>query len=95
MSAMQRKVGRTGLASVAGVWCDSPDFHAWLEELAGQPFTKADAVEFIYLACEIQSRSELDTDERAARLFVEKIRRPFREWLGGKPAAPAPQKRNK
>ncbi|WP_150614841.1 hypothetical protein [Pandoraea terrigena] len=59
------------------------------------PAAEEDAIEFIYLACEINSRAELDTDERAARLFVEKVRGPFREWLNGKPAASPSRQRKK
>ncbi len=80
-----------GLAQLAGIWCASPDFHRWLYELGGLPVTEDDAIEFVYLACEINSRAELDTNERAAHVFVEKIHRPFREWLGGKPAASPPK----
>lgn len=76
-----------GLAQLAGIWCASPDFHNWLSELGGMPAIEEDAIEFVYLACEINSRSQLDTNERAARLFIEKVHRPFREWLKGRPAA--------
>lgn len=84
-----------GLAQLAGIWCASPDFHRWLFDLGGMPAGEEDAIEFIYLACEINSRAELDTDDRAARLFVEKVRSPFREWLGGKPAASPTRQRRK
>ncbi|VVE41878.1 hypothetical protein PCO31111_04219 [Pandoraea communis] len=84
-----------GLAQLAGIWCSSPDFHQWLFELGGLPANEDDAIEFVYLACEINSRSELDSNERAARLFVEKVRRPFREWLNGRPAAAPSRQRNK
>lgn len=80
-----------GLSRLAGVWCASSDFHQWLSELGGQPVTKDDAIEFIYLICEINSRSELDTNERAARIFVEKVHLPYRIWLAGIPAVPAPR----
>lgn len=84
-----------GLAQLAGIWCASPDFHRWLYELSGMPATEEDAIEFVYLACEIRSRAELDTDERAARLFVERVRRPFREWLNGRPVTAPSRQRNK
>ncbi|VVD77983.1 hypothetical protein [Pandoraea fibrosis] len=88
MNPAQKKPGRTGLACVAGVWCDSPEFHAWLSELARQPVTKADAIEFVYLACGIESRAELDTDKLAAQRFIETIRRPYRQWLARRAVGP-------
>lgn len=88
MSPALRQSSPSGLARVAGIWCDSPDFHTWLAELAGQPITKADAVEFVYLVCGIQSRAELDTDKIAAQRFVEEIRGPYRQWLAGRATAP-------
>lgn len=32
--------------------------------------------------CQIQSRSELDTNEKAAQIFHEGIRQPFNDWYG-------------
>lgn len=83
-----------GLARLAGIWCASPDFHRWLYELGGMPADEDDAIEFVYLACEVNSRAELDTNERAARLFVDRVRGPFREWLDGRPA-PSPSRQHK
>ena len=32
--------------------------------------------------CQISSRSELDSNEKAARIFHEEIRKPFNDWYG-------------
>ena len=37
---------------------------------------------WIRWVCQISSRSELDTNEKAARIFHEKVRKPFNDWYG-------------
>lgn len=70
----------SGLAKLAGIWCADAEFLRWLEGLAGQPFTQADAVEFVHLAAGVASRKDLDSAGAAADRFNEKVRKPFMAW---------------
>ncbi|WP_104655077.1 hypothetical protein [Ralstonia insidiosa] len=68
------------LTRLAGILPTQPKFRAWLEELAQQPITVDDAAEFIRLACQVDSRKQIDQDAHAAQLFHSIVRRPFIEW---------------
>lgn len=68
------------LTRLAGILPTQPLFRAWLEDLAHQPITEHDAAEFIRLACQVESRRQLDANPDAARLFHSVVRRPFIEW---------------
>ena len=73
------------LAKLAGMWCDSPYFWKWanLSSPKGYGVDKVDsedAAEFVRKICKIESRSELDHNQEAARIFNEKIRIPYMEW---------------
>ncbi|AAQ54953.1 hypothetical protein Bcep22_gp19 [Burkholderia phage Bcep22] len=68
------------LARLAGQWCNDPDFWAWLRS-HGRPCDNADdAAVIVRATCKIESRAELDSDDRAAHLFQEHIRSPFMLW---------------
>lgn len=60
---------------------------AWFcQTLTDKRFSEIKSVEernklVIYLVCGIKSRSELDSDERAAEAFHFKIRKPFSKWV--------------
>jgi hypothetical protein len=68
------------LTRLAGILPTQPLFRAWLEDLAHQPITVDDAAEFIRLACQVDSRKQIDGNPDAARLFHTIVRRPFIEW---------------
>ncbi|MBU9579597.1 hypothetical protein KTE26_14275 [Ralstonia mannitolilytica] len=70
----------TNLTRLAGILPTQPLFRAWLEDLAHQPITVDDAAEFIRLACQVDSRKQIDGNPEAARLFHSIVRRPFIEW---------------
>lgn len=70
----------TSLTRLAGMLPTQPLFRAWLEDLAHQPITVDDAAEFIRLACQVDSRRQIDGNPEAARLFHSIVRRPFIEW---------------
>lgn len=64
------------LAKLAGMWCQSKDFQDWL----GVP-TSAEAKLFILEECGIDSRAELDHNQKAAEIFHRNIREPYSNWL--------------
>jgi hypothetical protein len=73
------------LSQVAGALCRSPDFWSWINDSSWEAISsEEDAKQYIYRACNVTSRSHLDTDERAAHLFrlldaeYRKSRRVFR-----------------
>ncbi|ANA34459.1 hypothetical protein [Ralstonia mannitolilytica] len=68
------------LTRLAGILPTQPLFRAWLEDLAHQPITVDDAAEFIRLACQVESRRQIDGNPQAAELFHTIVRRPFIEW---------------
>ena len=53
-------------------------------ELRSTEWWKADdhVARWIRWMCHISSRSELDSNEKAARIFHEEIRKPFNDWYG-------------
>lgn len=62
------------LARLAGMFCQQPRF--W--QFAGVS-SPEEAAEWIRIKCMIDSRSELDHSESAARIFHTEIRRPYSE----------------
>ncbi len=66
------------LAKLAGQWCQMPQFLAW----SGCSTPQA-AANFVRDECEVESRAELDHDEKAARLFHTRIREPFSKYMQG------------
>lgn len=69
-------------AKLAGMWCNDPDFWAWLNQtfkLYVQIPLQAATV--LRSHCEIESRAELDNDPAALQRFNERIRHPFMKWM--------------
>lgn len=64
------------LAKLAGILCNSPDFIAWLG-----CDTPDEARAQICDDCEIESRRELDHNDKAARLFHTQYREPFVAYM--------------
>lgn len=62
------------LARLAGMFCQQPKF--W--QFAGVEGAE-EAAEWIRVKCMVDSRSELDHSESAARIFHTEIRRPYSE----------------
>lgn len=70
------------LSRLAAQLCQNPDFREWLnaQHLSGLIVSiegADDAAAVIRSVCSIESRAELDHDDRAARIFHTEIRRPF------------------
>lgn len=76
MSAVTSKKGGE-LARLAAMLCQQRDFM----QFAGCT-SPDDAAAFIRRTCGIKSRSELDHDAAAAKLFHDRIRRPYAELRG-------------
>ena len=70
------------LARLAGMWCESPDFWAWLEtDPQNAAKSSRGAAACVYAICDITSRVELDHDQQAAEKFQRLIRGPFIKYL--------------
>ena len=70
------------LAKLAGMWCHDRQFHDWLRGPRGVSVEDAEeAAQFIRSECGVESRAELDGDETAAKIFHERIRVPYAEYL--------------
>lgn len=63
------------LAKLAGRLCDDPDFLFWADVGNSEA-----AAQWIRNLCGVSSRAMLDHDLRAAAIFHQEIRKPFREW---------------
>lgn len=73
------------LAKLAGMWCNDPEFWAWLETDPDNACHSASgAAACLYAICGIDSRAELDNDPAAASLFHKHIRIPFSDYLSRK-----------
>jgi hypothetical protein len=77
------------LAKLAGIWCTEPSFWAWANLSTIHGYTddivdSDDAAKFVRVVSGVDSRSELDHNPDASRIFNEKIRLPYMEWLQGK-----------
>jgi hypothetical protein len=74
---------------VAAMLCKSPMFHAWLghDEWVKQQAREVPAdwediaTRWLYRHLQIDSRSELDSDETKAEKFHNTIRRPYLSWF--------------
>ncbi|TMS58515.1 hypothetical protein MW7_007260 [Imbroritus primus] len=74
------------LARLAGMWCNDPEFWAFLNKRASTPGAVADAgraADQVRYMCAVQSRAELDNDAQAAALFHRRVRLPFMAWKRG------------
>jgi hypothetical protein len=70
------------LAKRAGMWCNDPEFWAWLEtDLDNACHSATGAAACLYAICGIESRAELDNDHVAAEKFHRLIRGPYQKHL--------------
>ncbi len=70
------------LAKLAGMWCNDPNFWAWLEPDPNNACQSANgAAACLYAICGIDSRAELDNDPVAAEKFHRLIRGPYQKYL--------------
>lgn len=69
------------LCIMACTFCKDPLFYKWLEAM-GNPMAYGveNSRDCILEICEISSRKELDTNNKAAELFHNHIRIPFLAW---------------
>lgn len=74
------------LARLAGIWCNEPKFWRWVN---ASGFTAIDndmqAAAYIRSVCEVESRAELDNNDRAGMRFQEMIRLPYMAYLRANP----------
>lgn len=76
------------LCIMACCFCRDPQFHAWLGRLETERtgetivFGEESAKAFILASCNVSSRSDLDTNPKAAERFHTLVRKPFLEWKG-------------
>ena len=70
------------LSKLAGMWCASPEFWAWLEtDPDNACHSPQGAASCIYTICDITSRAELDHNPQAAEKFQRHIRGPYVKYL--------------
>ena len=70
------------LAKLAGQWCNDFKFWEWMETIGPEGVAdKQTAAAWIYAICEIDSRSVLDHDPKAAEKFNRLIRLPYMAYL--------------
>lgn len=78
-SAAYEKPKGGDLARLAGMFCANPRFVEWAQVENGDR-----AAEYIRAICRIESRAQLDHDNRAANVFHHHIRLPFLAWQEGR-----------
>ena len=64
------------LCKTAVAWCAVPEFQAWIGAT-----TALEAGEKIKELCEVESRKELDTDERAGQAFRLRVIAPYQKHM--------------
>lgn len=80
------------LCKLAGMFCQQEQFWQWArlnntnEWQRATILAKADtpqevSAEWIRLRCGVKSRTELDTNPAAEKLFHERVRNPYAKWL--------------
>jgi hypothetical protein len=70
------------LSKLAAMWCNQPEFWAWLEtDDENAAHSEFGATMCVYALCGIESRAELDHDEIAAEKFHRLIRGPYSKYL--------------
>jgi hypothetical protein len=75
------------LCKLAAMWCGSDDFRFFLAHTLGRtPDEIADPAEIIRQTCGIESRAQLDHDDRAAQIFHNTFRLPYQAWQQGRRA---------
>lgn len=86
--AAPRQVGGA-LCKLAGMWCNDPEFHAFLTHTMKwaksytEPVTTEVAANIIRETCGVASRADLDHSAEAAELFHQNFRIPFQKWNQG------------
>lgn len=70
------------LSNTCALLCKDRDFWAWIEDATwGVPVhSEQKCAEVIKDLLDIESRSDLDSDERAAAKFVTDVLTPYNEW---------------
>jgi hypothetical protein len=71
------------LSRLAGQWCGSPEFRAWLASNVlhtGRVIDEDEAATQLRSICAIDSRAQLDSEPAARQLFDSIIRLPFRAY---------------
>lgn len=71
------------LAKLAGMWCNDPEFWAFVRSQGVECNNAEHAASIVRKTCRISSRADLDNDERAAATFHELFRLPFMRWQQG------------
>lgn len=70
----------SGLARLAGIWCNDRDFCEWVaQQLRVRTVTPAEAAEWVRLVCQVDSRAEFDQDRDAGVRFNDLVRSPYRQ----------------
>ena len=70
------------LARLAGIWCNEPKFWRWIRIADGADVDNdMQAASWLRAVCEVESRAELDNNDRAAMRFQELIRLPYMDYL--------------
>ena len=73
------------LAKLAGMWCNDPEFQAWLRQHYKIKVRNAtDAAEFVRHECGVSSRAELDNNPIAERAFNNSVRLPYMAYQQGR-----------
>lgn len=81
-SPVEEKPKGGALAKLAGMWCNDPEFWAWLETDPDNACHSASgAAACLYAICDIESRAELDHKFDAADKFHRLIRGPYQKHL--------------
>lgn len=78
------------LAKLAGMWCESAAFASWLSRTYTDTWAVSSVTDpenercatTLRILCGIDSRAELDHDDRAAMRFQELVRLPYMQHIG-------------
>lgn len=64
--------------------CKEPEFQQWLTRRVDSPkaLTEAECAEQVRLWCGVKSRSDIDGDPAATKLFKQAIQRPWQAFIG-------------
>lgn len=84
------------LAKLAGMWCESAAFASWLERTYTDTWAVSSVTEpeskrcatTLRILCGIDSRAQLDHDDKAATRFQDLIRLPYMQHIGTAQACP-------
>ena len=82
-SAVEKPKGGP-LSELAGMWCNDPEFWAWINRDHGPMWIVENidgAAMFVRDMCRISSRAKLDHDEIAAEKFHRLIRGPYSKYM--------------